>query len=417
MDVAAELANVLVETLLVLYFLNRVFGTVELRKAWAIAAFAAYGIILSLLSIYVFNLVIREIFALASVLMLSVIVYKRKLLGAIYASLAFNVMVFIADVLCLAILHWLGISTESLALGGSARLSSIVVAKIIVLAEIQLLLHVVQQKDAQTPRWTIPLLIGQALSICAASFMLRVSIDSQLDSRLIILLCGSLLYLNLIICFYIETIKASYDNLRQKDLAEQQLQLQIERYELESAAREATRALWHDIKKYMYAMQDLIAGGKTDEAAACLNQVNSVIAEIHQTVDVGNVVIDGILERALEQIRSTEITLEFDVWIPEKLPIAAADLSIVIGNTLDNAIESCLRVDGPSNINLTLRQNQRMLLYEIQNPIGDEHCPKAGEIHGYGLRNVRQCVAKYQGDIEILNAENTFKVSIQIPTA
>ena len=148
-----------------------------------------------------------------------------------------------------------------------------------------------------------------------------------------------------------------------------------------------------------------------------MNQVNSVIAEIHQTVDVGNVVIDGILERALEQIRSTEITLEFDVWIPEKLPIAAADLSIVIGNTLDNAIESCLRVDGPSNINLTLRQNQRMLLYEIQNPIGDEHCPKAGEIHGYGLRNVRQCVAKYQGDIEILNAENTFKVSIQIPTA
>lgn len=415
MELATELVNVLVETIIVLYFLNSAFGSAKRPTKIMVAAYAGYTLVLGILTFFSVHLVIREIYALLSIMVLSLLLYKSKLLSAIYATLAFNVMVFFADVLCIVVLNWFGITTEAMELGGSARVACIVIAKIIVLIEIQIATRFLLRSDSQVPRWTLFLIIGQALSICVAALMLHASIESNLDETIVLLLSISLIYLNLVICFYIETIRASFDNIRKKELAEQQLQLQIEQYEREMSSRESTRALWHDIKRYMYAMEDLLAAGKTAEATQCLAQTATAISEIHQTVDVGNIVVDGILERALTRIRNTEISLKFDVWISEELPIAAVDLNIIMGNTVDNAIDSCQTIDGPSTIQLTLRQNQHTLLYEVQNPIGSPKIPKSGKIHGYGLRNVRDCVTKYCGEMETSELNGLYLVSIEIP--
>lgn len=415
MELATELVNVLVETIIVLYFLNSAFGSAKRLTRIMVAVYAGYTLVLGILTILSVHLVIREIYALLSIMVLSLLLYKSKLLSAIYATLAFNVMVFFADILCIVVLNWFGITTEAMELGGSARVACIVVAKIIVLIEIQIATRFLPRSDSQVPRWTLFLIIGQALSICVAALMLHASIESNLDETIVLLLSISLIYLNLVICFYIETIRASFDNIRKKELAEQQLQLQIEQYEREISSRESTRALWHDIKRYMYAMEDLLAAGKTAEATQCLAQTATAISEIHQTVDVGNIVVDGILERALTRIRNTEISLKFDVWISEELPIAAVDLNIIMGNTVDNAIDACQTIDGPNTVQLTLRQNQHTLLYEVQNPIGHPKLPKPGKIHGYGLRNVRDCVAKYCGEMETSELNGIYLVSIEIP--
>lgn len=415
MELATELINVLVEAIIVLYFLNNAFGATKRPVKITVVAYAGYTLVLGILSIFSVHLMIREIYALLSIMILSLLIYRSKLLNAIYATLALNVMVFFADVLCIIALRWFGIPTEAMELGGASRFACIVVTKIIILIEIQIFTHFLPRNDSPVPRWTLLLIIGQGLSICVAALILHASIESNLADEIILLLSVCLLYLNLVICFYVETIRASFDNRRKKELAEQQLQMQTEQYEREASSREATRALWHDIKRYMYAMEDLLAAGKTAEATQCLAQTATAISEIHQTVDVGNIVVDGILERALERVRNTEISLTFDIWIPEELPIAAVDLNIIMGNTMDNAIDACQMVDGPSTIQLTLRQNQHTLLYEVQNPIGFQEVPKAGNIHGYGLRNVRKCVAKYHGKMETSRLNRTYLVSIYLP--
>ena len=415
MELATELINVLVEAIIVLYFLNNAFGTAKRSVKITVVSYVGYALVLGILSVFSVHLVIREIYALLSIMILSLLIYRCKPLNAIYATLALNVMVFFADVLCILVLRWFGIPTEAMELGGSSRFACIVVAKIIILIEIQIFTHFLPRNDSPVPRWTLLLIIGQGLSICVAAIILHTSIESNLDDGIILLLSVCLLYLNLVICFYVETIRASFDNRRKKELAEQQLQMQTEQYEREASSREATRALWHDIKRYMYAMEDLLAAGKTAEATQCLAQTSTTISEIHQTVDVGNIVVDGILERALERIRNTKISLTFDIWIPEELPIAAVDLNIIMGNTIDNAIDACQMIDDPSTIQLTLRQNHRTLLYEVQNPVGSRTIPKGGNIHGYGLRNVRECVVKHRGEMETAEFNQTYSVSIQLP--
>lgn len=415
MNLALELTTVLVETLIVYYFLNNVFDSPQISSRIIICAFLCYAGVLSLLSIFIQNLIIRGIYAVISIILLAVLVYRSKILNSIYVALAFNLMVYSADILCIIILNLFGVSTSDLAFGGSSRIICIAVAKLIVLIEIQILMRIIHRNTTYAPRWTIPLVTGQVLSIFVEALMLHFSIKASFSESFVIVLSVTLIYLNLIICLYVETIRVSYDSRKSKELAEQQLALQIEQYKRETASRESTRVLWHDIKRYMYAMEDLLSAGNTEEAAQCLTQATTAISEIHQTVDVGNIVVDGILERALDRIRNTSISLEFDVWISAELPIDAVDLNIIMGNTIDNAIDACQQIVVPSSIHLVLRQNKHLLLYEIQNPIPSNLVPKSGPIHGYGLRNVRERTYKYHGDINVLKQDHSYTVSIQIP--
>ena len=190
------------------------------------------------------------------------------------------------------------------------------------------------------------------------------------------------------ICFYTETIKTAYNERHMRELAEQQLQIQVSYYEKEQQARDATRALWHDIKKYTNATQDLFQHGDMENAIQSLQQATTALSEIHQTVDVGNAVVNGILERALEQVQNQGISLDFDVWVSDQLPIGAVDLYIIMGNTIDNAID---------------------------NPIPAKQGKKPGDVHGYGIRNVKNCVAKYHGTTTVSKQDGVFSVQIQLP--
>ena len=91
-------------------------------------------------------------------------------------------------------------------------------------------------------------------------------------------------------------------------------------------------------------------------------------------------------------------------------------LYIIIGNTMDNAIEACdaFPADHKPSISCTLRQKNHVLLYEISNPIPQVSVKKAGVIHGYGLENVKECVNRNSGFISVKNENDIFCVSITL---
>ena len=98
------------------------------------------------------------------------------------------------------------------------------------------------------------------------------------------------------------------------------------------------------------------------------------------------------------------------------LNISPVDLYIIIGNTMDNAIEACdaFPAGHKPSISCTLRQKNHVLLYEISNPIPQVSVKKAGDIHGYGLENVKECVNRNSGFISVKNENDIFCVSITL---
>ena len=397
--------------------MNRAYAPIASDRKRRLLLFVLYGCILALLSVFPIPAMIRGGYSLISIVLIAKFGYDSKILNGIYATLAFNLLAIVADILSIVLLNRLGIQTSQLDHGGSSRAVCIVVAKLIVLVLIQISTQIIRKNDSIIPRWTIPLVVGQLFSIFAEALLLQLSIYENISAFYIAIYSACLLYINLVICFYTETIKTAYNERHMRELAEQQLQIQVSYYEKEQQARDATRALWHDIKKYTNATQDLFQHGDMENAVQSLQQATTALSEIHQTVDVGNAVVNGILERALEQVQNQGISLDFDVWVSDQLPISAVDLYIIMGNTIDNAIEACQQVpaaDSPT-ISLTLRQQNHTLFYAIDNPIPAKQGKKPGDVHGYGIRNVKNCVAKYHGMTTVSKQDGVFSVQIQLP--
>ena len=397
--------------------MNRAYTPIASDRNRRLLLFVLYGCILALLSVFPIPAMIRGGYSLISIVLIAKFGYDSKILNGIYATLAFNLLAIVADILSIVLLNRLGIQTSQLDHGGSSRAVCIVVAKLIVLVLIQISTQIIRKNDSIIPRWTIPLVVGQLFSIFAEALLLQLSIYENISAFYIAIYSACLLYINLVICFYTETIKTAYNERHMRELAEQQLQIQVSYYEKEQQARDATRALWHDIKKYTNATQDLFQHGDMENAVQSLQQATTALSEIHQTVDVGNAVINGILERALEQVQNQGIFLDFNVWVSDQLPISAVDLYIIMGNTIDNAIEACQQVpaaDFPT-ISLTLRQQNHTLFYAIDNPIPAKQGKKPGDVHGYGIRNVKNCVAKYHGMTTVSKQDGVFSVQIQLP--
>ncbi len=63
---------------------------------------------------------------------------------------------------------------------------------------------------------------------------------------------------------------------------------------------------------------------------------------------VGNPVVDAILSHYLLIAKENRMKVTLDVAIPEVLPVSPLSLSILIGNTMDNAIEACRSLPQPA---------------------------------------------------------------------
>ena len=131
---------------------------------------------------------------------------------------------------------------------------------------------------------------------------------------------------------------------------------------------------------------------------------------------MNNRAVSVILNEYLTAANDIQAKLAFDVQVPSELFVTAADLYILLGNTLDNALDACMCLpETQREIRLQLRQHNDILFYRITNPCATEQTEKKySQFHGYGLRNVGQCVEKYHGSLSITKENGQFVVEMRL---
>jgi len=97
------------------------------------------------------------------------------------------------------------------------------------------------------------------------------------------------------------------------------------------------------------------------------------------------------------------------------------DLSIILNNGLQNAIEACEKVGGL--IEIRSYQKNNFYFIEIENDFDGELIIKNDlpetikvdkNIHGLGLINIRRCAQKYNGDLDISVKNGKFYLTVMI---
>jgi sensor histidine kinase regulating citrate/malate metabolism len=170
---------------------------------------------------------------------------------------------------------------------------------------------------------------------------------------------------------------------------------------------------------------DFIEDGRADEAANYLKGLLGDIAKNETYSNTRNVAFDSIINFKLNNAKNENIKLDIRLLIPPALNIEVADIVIIIGNLLDNALDAVATVE-EKIIKLDIEYSRESLYIQIENTfdgvvqyaeeISEEEktivTRKAGNGHGHGLKNIKKSVEKYNGHIDICHGENNFSVGI-----
>lgn len=422
MNIAVDFATAVLDILVLSIFLRGLYQNNVRSTFFVWTAYIIAGMLLCVLSLFSFHPMLRLGIAFIIFFALSIVLYGAKWMNAFYGSLLLCVINVIVDYSISTLMTFFGIPTETLAVYGNNRVLYIVISKLVLFFLVFLVIRISKWRRLQDSFIeSVPLLLCQVFSvfICYLMYLAVYNAATKITWGFVVGAIG-ILYINIIIFLYVERIKEVGEIRRQNELADLQYQLKVDYFDQIKEEQAETRALWHDIKKYLNTMNELMNMNDIRSARDCIAQVTDLFDGIGRVVNVGNTVVSAVLNASVQKARRMNIETELDIRVRPDLDISAADLSVIVGNTVDNAIEACEPLaDEDKKISMQLIQKGAILYYEIKNPYmktdpeleTEEKNPK---LHGYGLKNVKRCIDKYKGTMTIYSCDKYFVVSIHM---
>lgn len=256
-------------------------------------------------------------------------------------------------------------------------------------------------------------------------------IDFYVDSRHLVKIVslGALLYINVVIFVIVKVLDRESKRINEYKNANMQMELQQKHYKEMLEKNHQVRGLWHDMNNHLITMQYLLENQAGDEIEDYLQQFHELLQNAADHNCSGNHVVDALLNYKIKVAADHQINFVHYIAIPEKLKMNSIDLSIILGNILDNAIEGCQRDSRQAQekiIKFNMYYKRESLLIDIENTIDANTIQKSGnnmvsskridmDQSGYGISNVKQVLKNYEGNMVTQILEDRFKCTILIP--
>ncbi|MBV7275092.1 sensor histidine kinase [Clostridium sp. PL3] len=241
-------------------------------------------------------------------------------------------------------------------------------------------------------------------------------------------LFNSLMFIIIITLSYIIIFTAIWSVNRNVELEyklkiiDTQIELQKQNYKTLNKSIENYYAFKHDIRHHLLAIKSMMDAKNYMAASEYFEKFSE--REICENTDMlcRNFTVDSILKYYMSIAKNSNIEFKVNLNIPENINIDILDLSIVIGNCIENAIEACNKDINKSEkyINIKAGIKGFNLLLKIDNSFNGQvveedkmiKTSKKSQEHGIGLCNVRKIAEKYNGFFDVKYTSSEFQVSI-----
>lgn len=407
-----ELAGSVTNIALLSLFMSRLFVRNKIQSKWYFAFLILLCTGQCVLSLFPNWVIPRTLYLLLGGFLLARLFYEVQTWPAAFASGSFFVLGSVVEILAMLLIGVRLPDTDLLMQAGAARVIYVVFSNLIQIPLLILVSHFFNREESDLRIvWLLPLISIQLASISVCYVVQCHAADKDFPDYMVFFM-AVLLFVNIMIVFYVEALRKNEKEKYLAELTEQHYHLQIEYYQQLLEKQQETKALWHDIKKYTAAMQAVAAQNDSEQLRQIAQAAEDAYERVKDISAVGNPVVDALLNQYLRSAKENQIQVLLDITIPEVLAISTLLLSVVIGNTFDNAIEAC-RLIAPEKrvIHLQLRKQNRILFYSIENPYIDAVTQlRVGKHHGYGLKNVERAVNQNNGNFQLEKVDGNFIV-------
>ena len=160
------------------------------------------------------------------------------------------------------------------------------------------------------------------------------------------------------------------------------------------------------------------------QAQEYLKMLDRDLSSVDTVLKTGNIMVDAILNSKLTLIQERHILVDATAIVPRNIAISGIDLSVLIGNLLDNAMEACMEIAEEQErfIRIYIDIIKKQLYISITNSMvgkGKRHgtlflSKKEGQ-HGFGLIRIDEIVTKYHGYINRQTEQGVFATEVMLP--
>lgn len=282
---------------------------------------------------------------------------------------------------------------------------------------------------------------GQMPSFMYEKYPLLVGVVPVL---LILCLC-SVLYSVRLFC----ELRDLHEEKNRSVILGQQLESMEEHLRETERVYAGVRVMKHDMKNQLAVVAEL--AGQSDaqiELQTYLTQLNHTLSGLDFPCRTGSAVVDTLVGIKFHEMRERIPGISFqveDLLVPPDLEVSPMDLSLILGNGLDNAIEACERLageifrtapdtetetgDGTEAGQLWIRVGTGMrascFLLEIANSFDGKLRYSAGQefpetqkedgsLHGIGLQSIKSVAMKYDGGVDWRAEEGVFTLTVML---
>lgn len=187
------------------------------------------------------------------------------------------------------------------------------------------------------------------------------------------------------------------------------------------------RGMKHDMKHYIADVKGLLAqvaagdGAAWEAVAHYVDSMQSSLEGLLMQCATQNPVTDVIMGRYMRLAKQKQVAFTNQFAYPKHLGIDVFDISVILNNGLDNAMEACETEESPS-VGVYAVQKGNMFFITIENSFhgalnwadGLPVSVKSGEGHGLGLKNICCCAEKYYGRVDIKVQDGCFCLTVML---
>ncbi|KOR26003.1 sensor histidine kinase [Clostridium sp. FAM 1755] len=220
--------------------------------------------------------------------------------------------------------------------------------------------------------------------------------------------------------FYLyEVISSTCAKQAEKRWIIQQNKYYEKQFSLMKSSMKVTKAIKHDLKNHLLTVYYLLQKEKSEEALKHISDIIEVCNRQKEYAHSGNTVIDSALNFKFQEASQKNIRINLNLNIPENIEIPSFDVSIILGNLLDNAIYAVDKLENNRYINFKMQYTKGRLILRIENPFNGQILMNNNKIittkedrnnHGIGIESVKIILKKYNGSMDIKHDNNIFSV-------
>lgn len=208
---------------------------------------------------------------------------------------------------------------------------------------------------------------------------------------------------------------------KEKELYQSMLVMEEKRYDDIKHLSEQILKIKHDMKNMLLSVKSDIVENNVESANTKLKCMLNDIGNVGTIVNSGNRTFDYIVNAKLANLDGIAVVVSADLCSLRQMD--DIELSIVLGNLLDNAVEGTKGAQ-EAIIELSVFIKDNYLNIILKNTICESvlegnpqlNTNKLGHTeHGFGIKSVREIVTKYEGTLVFFEENNKFCAHIMIP--